>query len=406
MFMYFPTNYVWSLSVVATLNNGGFIDEVDRACAPVLAASQNGDDAGTEELYASWEAVADRLIRKARGDEARGHRIGAGETYYRASLYTSQAERLQSPKWPGRNAAYQKSIDLLLSHVELQGVPLTRVEIPYGPDDESLPEGTTLPGYFYRAPGEGPHPVIIQWNGLDSTKEMMYYSGFPQMLAARGISTLMVDTPGSGEALRLRGLTARHDTEVWAGAIIDWITAHATSLGADLDLIGIVGWSLGGYYAPRALAYDDRLALGVSWGANHNWFEVQEGRRRREGENPVPHYWDHVFWVWGAADMDDFVEKTRGMHLNGVVERITAPYLITHGVGDRQIAVKYAHQSYEQAVNSEKRELRLFDDPEGGTEHISIDNLPYVAGIIADWIAETFAEKVAATRASERDVLQ
>ncbi|MEY5058232.1 MAG: hypothetical protein RI987_1036, partial [Actinomycetota bacterium] len=30
MFMYFPTNYVWSLAVVATLNNGGFIDEVDR----------------------------------------------------------------------------------------------------------------------------------------------------------------------------------------------------------------------------------------------------------------------------------------------------------------------------------------------------------------------------------------
>ncbi len=34
MFMYFPTNYVWSLAVVATLNNGGFIDEVDRACKP------------------------------------------------------------------------------------------------------------------------------------------------------------------------------------------------------------------------------------------------------------------------------------------------------------------------------------------------------------------------------------
>ncbi|WP_341996488.1 prolyl oligopeptidase family serine peptidase [Microbacterium sp. LWH7-1.2] len=392
MFMYFPTNYVWSLSVVATLNNGGYIDEVDRACKPVLLASQNGDDAGTEELYASWAAVADRLIAKAQDDEARGRRIGAGETYYRASLYTSQAERLQSPKWEGRNAAYQKSIDLLLTHVELLDVPLTTVEIPYTPADESLPEGTSLPGYFYRAPGEGPHPVMIQWNGLDSTKEMMYYSGFPQMLAQRGISTLMIDTPGSGEALRLRGLTARHDTEVWAGAIIDWIEANADELGADTARLGIVGWSLGGYYAPRALAFEKRLKLGVAWGANHNWFEVQEGRRQREGENPVPHYWDHVFWVWGASDMDDFIEKTKGMHLNGVVEQITAPFLITHGAGDRQINVKYAHQSYEQAVNSPKVELRLFDDPEGGTEHISIDNMPYVAGIIADWVAETFSE--------------
>jgi hypothetical protein len=43
-------------------------------------------------------------------------------------------------------------------------------------------------------------------------------------------------------------------------------------------------------------------------------------------------------------------------------------------------------------VNSPKRELRIFDEPEGGTEHISIDNLTYVGGFIADWIAETFAE--------------
>jgi hypothetical protein len=387
MFMYFPTNYVWSLSVVATLNNGGFIDEVDRACKPVLIASQNGDDAGTEELYASWAAVADRLIAKAQDDEARGRRVGAGETYYRASLYTSQAERLQSPRWEGRNAAYQKSIDLLLKHVELSGIPLTPVEVPY--------EGSSLPGYFYRAPGDGPHPVVIQWNGLDSTKEMMYYSGFPKMLAERGISTLMIDTPGSGEALRLRGLTARHDTEVWAAAIIDWLETEASTLAVDVEKIGIVGWSLGGYYAPRALAFEKRLALGVAWGANHNWFEVQEGRRQREGENPVPHYWDHVFWVWGASDMDDFIEKTKGMHLNGVADQITAPLLITHGVGDRQINVKYAHQTYDQAVNSPNRELRLFDDPEGGTEHISIDNMPYVAGIIADWIAETFAAETA-----------
>ena len=39
MYMYFPTNYVWSMSVVATLNNGGLIDDVDKACRPVLEAS-------------------------------------------------------------------------------------------------------------------------------------------------------------------------------------------------------------------------------------------------------------------------------------------------------------------------------------------------------------------------------
>src|SRR6202451_641992 len=94
---------------------------------------------------------------------------------------------------------------------------VSRVAIPY--------EGTTLPGYFSRAPAaaNGPAPVIIPWNGLDSTKEHMYTSSHWAELAARGISCLMVDCPGSGEALRLQGLTARVDTEAWAGPCVDYL---------------------------------------------------------------------------------------------------------------------------------------------------------------------------------------
>ena len=111
--------------------------------------------------------------RRRPADEAAGRIITASEKFYRASLYTSQAERLQAPDWEGRAAEYQKSIDLLLKHVELADAPFTPVEIPY--------EGASLPGYLYRAErADGkPTPLVIQWNGFDSTKEMMYYSQFP-----------------------------------------------------------------------------------------------------------------------------------------------------------------------------------------------------------------------------------
>ncbi|MCX6503025.1 MAG: alpha/beta fold hydrolase [Microbacterium sp.] len=390
MYMYYPTNYVWSMAVVASLNNGGFIDDVDKAARPVLEASQQGDDVGTELLYASWKAVADRLLAAAATDEARGWKLSASDKYYRAALYTSQAERLQSPKWEGRKAAYQQSIDLLLRHVELGGIPVTPVDVPYSGDD--APTGSALPGYFYRAPGDGPKPLIVMWNGLDSTKEMMYTSGFPQQMARRGISTLMMDPPGSGEALRMRDLHARFDTEVWAASILDWVEANAGELNVDPTKVGLVGWSLGGYYVPRAAAFEKRIALAVAWGANYDWAAVQEARRRREGENPVPHYWDHVHWVFGANDDADFLEKTKNMRLEGVVEKITVPFLVTHGEADRQIPVKYAYDEYEAAVNSPKRELRIFTQEEGGAEHIGIDNMAYVGEFTADWIAETFAE--------------
>ncbi|MBP1823293.1 fermentation-respiration switch protein FrsA (DUF1100 family) [Mycobacterium sp. OAE908] len=43
-----------------------------------------------------------------------------------------------------------------------------------------------------------------------------------------------------------------------------------------------------------------------------------------------------------------------------MVEKITIPFLICHGSNDRQIPVEYAHRSYEQAVATPKRQLRIF----------------------------------------------
>ncbi|MGC0239493.1 alpha/beta hydrolase family protein [Arthrobacter sp. SD76] len=97
---------------------------------------------------------------------------------------------------------------------------------------------------------------------------MLYYTGFAAELAKRGISTLVMDTPGSGEALRMRGLKARYDTEVWASACVDYLENDPE---VDQTRIGLVGWSLGGYYAPRAAAFEKRLKLVVAWGALHDW---------------------------------------------------------------------------------------------------------------------------------------
>jgi fermentation-respiration switch protein FrsA (DUF1100 family) len=178
-------------------------------------------------------------------------------------------------------------------------------------------------------------------------------------------------------------------TEAWAAACVDYLTARED---VDPAAIGLVGWSLGGYYAPRAAAFEKRLALVVAWGANHDWGAVQRRRLEREGERPVPHYWDHVLWVWGHDSLDEFIEFADQVNLNGVAGQITVPFLIARGAGDRQIPLEYAHQSYDQAVASPKRELRVFTAEEGATEHICLDDLPHVSTFIADWVAGTFAE--------------
>ena len=384
LFTYFP-NYVWNLSLSIALESGGRIGEIVDMCQPIRDAAERGEDAGTGAFLQEWVKMADKLVGLAAEDEVAGRLFSAGEKLKRAAVYYQTAERMQGHGHSGREETYFKALDSFRRGTRFAGDNVQRVEIPYEAD-------TRLSGLLTVAPGEGPRPVVVYCNGLDSTKELLWFSWLPQALAKRGISTLCVDQPGTGEALRLQNLPATHESERWASRWVDWLETRPE---VDPGRIGMTGISLGGYYAPRAVAFEPRFAAGAVWGANHDWAEVQQKRLRREGENPVPHYWAHVMWVFGASDMDDFIAKSAGMTLEGVMERIRVPFLVTHGEKDRQIGLDYAHHSFDQLVNSPRRELKIFTEREGGVEHVGADNMSFGRDYIADWFAETLGGRIA-----------
>lgn len=386
MFEPFPGNYIWNLGVNLAMIGGGNHGEVDIACRPLRDVAARGADAGTALFFESWLEVANRLVANAEADLSLGRRWSAAAKLFRACGYYLNAERLQARDYPPRWAAYSKGLECFRRFVELDGASVEFVEVPYG---ESSYPALFVPA---QATDGRPAPCIVSCNGLDSMKEQIYGNGFAQALARRGISTLLLDQPGTGEALRLRQLPGTHEAERWAGAALDVLMRRAD---VDPDRIGIFGLSLGGYYAPRAAAMDPRFALCAVMGANHDWGEMQKARRRREGENPVPHYWDHVTWVFGQPNLDRFMEWAPAMCLDGVVERIKVPFLVTHGEGDRQIPVSYAKRSYDQAVRSPDRELRIFTTQDMEVEHCGADNGTVARDFIADWIAERFGCRVA-----------
>jgi dienelactone hydrolase len=383
LFEYFP-NYVWNLSLAIALESGGQVGEIIDMSAPLREKAAKGEDAGTKEFLAEWLKKAQTLIALADEDRQRGRAFSAAAKLQRAALYLFTAERMQGQGHPGREKTYALAQSCFADAMKLGHENVRRVEIPL--------EKGTMPALFIEAPGTGPRPVVIYCNGLDSCKELLYWSRLGQALARRGISTLCVDQPGTGETLRLQGLPATPYSERWASKAVDWLEQQP---GVDPKRIGMTGISLGGHFAPRAVAFEPRFASGAVWGANHNWAEVQQKRIRREGENPVPHYWAHVNWVFGASSMEDFLEKSKDMHLNGVMERIRVPFLVTHGAKDRQISVEYAHQSYDQLVNSPRRELKIFTEREGGVEHVGADNMSFGRDYIADWFADTLGGHVA-----------
>jgi len=384
MYEPFPGNYVWNLAVNMCIGMGGVMGEMDPANEEIRQIAREGADRGTEAFFITWGALADRL--KSLGDDAasRGHRLTAAEKYMRAVAYYMTAERMQSRHYAPRQAMYRAMHETLDLAIETGVLNCARVEIPY--------EGATFPALLVKGAGEGRLPCMVFCNGLDSIKEMIFLV-VREAFAKRGVSCLMIDQPGVGEALRQRGLTAIVDSERWATAALDYLIGRGD---VDSARIGMMGWSLGGYFAPRAAAYEPRFALCVAWGANHNWGELQRRRLEREGAMPVPHYWDHVMWVWGQPDLETFMRFAPQVTLEGHLDRIKVPFLITHGVNDRQVPVSYAEQTHRAAINSPDLELKIFTAREGGVEHVSADNIEPVLSYIADWVADRFAAMVPA----------
>jgi dipeptidyl aminopeptidase/acylaminoacyl peptidase len=260
VFNYFPGNYMWSSAVMFSIMAGGELGQIDRQLAPLRDAEPD-PDAWTK----AWDAAGELQTEWAEQDLRRGFPRSASERYLRASNYHLTGER-QTPPGPAKTQSYQRALSAFAKGVELMPRPLERVEI-------ESPDGI-LPGYLIPARAHGPAPVVIFYNGFDVTKELLH--GFiAEEFADRGIACLVIDTPGTGEPLRLRGVPSRPDYEVPTSAIVDYLL---TRPDIDPARIGLLGICLGGYYAPRGASFEHRIKACAAWGGVWDYGAVWQHR--------------------------------------------------------------------------------------------------------------------------------
>ncbi|HET6492969.1 MAG TPA: prolyl oligopeptidase family serine peptidase [Burkholderiales bacterium] len=375
-FQYFPENFMWSQGMMIVIEmarwGGAAMSEVDRV------GKRLKDKVGDNEAWgAEWKSEAHRI--ESMGDDAAAearHHSAAGH-YLRAATYYFAADRFVQPG-PKKTELYESCLRCFRGGIKWRYPNVERVEVPY--------EGTTLPGWFMKAPVAGRAPTVCFFDGLDSTKELSVLFGGVE-LALRGIHTLAIDGPGQGEALRLRNLPSRHDYEVPAGAAYDYVAGRTD---VDPKRVGIMAYSMGGYYAPRAAAFEKRFAACVAWGGHYDYHATWVTRRKilESGGNRVsaPHF--QLPWVMGMPDMDSAMKKTEQYKLEGVADKVTCPFLVTHGADDSISPLENARLLYD-AVSSQKKTLRVFTAEEGGSEHCQGDNRFLGATYVADWLAQT-----------------
>ncbi|HLH96739.1 MAG TPA: alpha/beta fold hydrolase [Xanthobacteraceae bacterium] len=312
-----------------------------------------------DDWCAAWSeraAVHEQLGRDALRD---GKRLTAGEHLQRAGVYYHFAKFLFVHDIPQMKAAHRQAVacrSLALPHLRPPG---ERVEIPYA--------GSSLAGILRKPVGADRPPVVIMAMGLDSTKEET--DCYEQPFLARGMATLAFDGPGQGEgeyAFAIRG-----DYEVPVAAVID----HVETRG-DLDAsrIGLWGISLGGYYAPRAAAFEKRARACIALGGPFAWVAAWDG---------LPELTREAFRVRShAGDAEAARRHAATLSLEGVAQRITCPLYIMNGREDRIVPCADAERLAREVKGPVT--LRLIE----GGNHIANNRAYRWRSDSADWMAE------------------
>jgi pimeloyl-ACP methyl ester carboxylesterase len=357
---------------------GGEIGEIHRVGLELHGKS--GDD---RAWFEAWARMAEAVEKVGRERLAEGKRASGAAYLLRAAHYSHVGERFLQPKSAEGLAAYRRGVEAFRDAARhLRRPRIESVEVPY--------EGTSLPALLVHAEGDlqprGRAPALVYFDGFDVTKEIQYFKGVPD-LAARGIACLIVDGPGNGEAIRFRDLTLHHETERYATAAYEYLAGRRE---IDPGRVGVMAISLGGYYAPRAAAFEPRFAACIAWGAQWDYHAVWKERLERiaRGETlalSVP--WQHLLWIFGVKTKEEALARLEGFRLDGVVQKIRCPFLMVHGEGDAQIPLATARKCFD-AVGSPRKTFKVFTRAEGGYHHCQVDNVSIGVAYMWDWLEE------------------
>jgi dienelactone hydrolase len=375
--VHFPDNLRWSnaMQIVKGMAPYGAVamDEVDRIGRRLKARAGEADlDRAWQE---EWSAMADRLAKTADTAATEGRQITAGHHYMRAGNYYYSAERF-IPPGPDKIAMYHQALRCYQAAMERLHPEIERVEIPY--------ENASLPAYFVKGRGGGRRPTVVLFDGMDNAKEMsVIFAGID--FAKRGINTLAIDGPGQAEALRLRNIYSRHDYEVPGGAAYDYVAARPE---VDPKRVAVMGYSFGGYHAPRIAGCDKRYGACVAFGAMHwDLYEWVAGNKARLAVDPKTSS-TSIFqfrWVVGAPDNETALEWAKRFTLEGIAQRIECPFLVLHGENDRIVPLDQAKKLYEK-VGAKRKHIKIFTAEEGGAEHCQVDHRQLGIDYISDWL--------------------
>jgi hypothetical protein len=354
-----------------------------------------------ESAYAAYHDAGVEAQGLAQESLGKRQNVSAREAYLWAANYFSAALRvLDGTKDPERTLGCWKEYAACWSGAAaLFDPPVERVEIPYG--------DAALTGWFLRADGSRRRrPLIILNNGADGLEKSMYVLGGAGALA-RGYNCLIFNGPGQGDSLWARKLYFRPDWEKVITPVVDAMLRHRE---VDPKRIALIGVSQGGYWVPRALAFEHRIAAGVAdpgiWDVSEAWLRNLPKIVRDPLDAGKKTQFDQMLQMgtasnarakamlrfrmrpFGMTSYYDAFHAVREYNLSEVASRIKCPMLITDPEGE-QFFPGQARKLYD-ALECPKAIVH-FTREQGADQHCEVAAPGYRDYCIYNWLDDALA---------------
>ena len=364
----------------------------------VLSQIKSGDFESAWRAYHDAGVEARTLAEQA---AAKRHKVSAREAYLWAAGYFSSALRFQdgTKAFEQMPACWQEYAACWSAAAALFDPPVEQLQIPY--------EDTHLTGWFLRAGGSRRRkPLVILNNGADGLEKSMYVLGGAGALA-RGYNCLIFNGPGQGDSLWTRKLYFRPDWEKVIGPVVDVMVRHRE---VDPKRIALVGVSQGGYWVPRALAFEQRIAAGVAdpgvWDVSEPWLHNLPKMVRDMLQTDKKSQFDQMVAIgtasnpravmtlrfrmrpFGTASYYDVFRAVQQYHLAEVAGRIRCPMLVTDPDGEPFFAGQ--PQKLYDALECPKKLVR-FTREQGADQHCEVAAPGYRDYCIYNWLDEILA---------------
>ena len=154
--------------------------------------------------------------------------------------------------------------------------------------------------------------------------------------------------------------------------------------------------SLGGYFAPRAAAFEERIDGIVAYDTMYDFgavvVPVLAAAKNPLVMNNVSISWGYrnALWTMSTKDIDETIKVCAAYTLAPVADRIRQDVLILAGTEDHFIPFHQTTDFEKALVNARSVPTSIFDGPSGGAGHCQPGALTLYHAAVFDWLLEKF----------------